>query len=390
VTPDESFSAADHAWMARALQLAQRGLTTTTPNPRVGCVLVRDGELLAEGWHEKVGGPHAEAMALAAMVATAALTATPDSRVGDGETALGRAGGVTAYVTLEPCSHHGRTPPCADALIAAGVSRVVAAMPDPNPLVAGRGLERLRAAGMVVEQGLLEADARELNIGFVSRMTRGRPWLRLKVAASLDGKTALNNGTSQWITGPDARRHAHGWRARSCAMLTGIGTIKEDNPRLTVREVPCSRQPLRVVIDSRLETPPEAAILEIIGNGPRTLIIGAVDNAQRRAALEAAGAEVLLLPNAHGKVDLAAALQELGRRGINEVMAEAGTKLNGSLLREGCVDELLIYQAPVLLGDSARGMFGLSELTDLSGVRRLAILGRRSIGADLFLRARLV
>ncbi len=361
-----TFSATDHAWMACALQLAQRGLNTTTPNPRVGCVIVRDGELLAEGWHEKAGGPHAEAAAL--------------QKVGSGNTA-----GTTAYVTLEPCSHHGRTPPCADALIAAGVARVVAAMADPNPLVAGNGLAKLRTAGVKVDSGLLEAEARELNIGFISRMTRGRPWLRLKVAASLDGKAALNNGNSQWITGPAARLHAHAWRARSCAMLTGIGTVKDDNPRLNVRDIPCSRQPLRVVIDSRLETPPNAAILA----GGGTLIACALDAPERRTALEAAGAEIVVLPNAHGKVDLAALLQELGRRGINDVMAEAGTRLNGSLLREACVDELLIYQAPLLLGDSARGMFGLAELTELSGAKHLNVLERRLVGADFFLRARL-
>ncbi len=212
-----NFSAADHTFMARALQLAQRGLYGTTPNPRVGCVIVREGRVIGEGWHEKAGLPHAEAVAL-------------NEIVGAG----GAAKGATAYVTLEPCSHFGRTPPCADALIEAGVVRVVVAMPDPNPLVAGQGLARLAKAGIEVASGLLAAEAQELNIGFVSRMTRGRPWLRLKVAASLDGKTALNNGLSQWITGPDARRDAHTWRARSCAVLTGIGTVKDDNPRLTV------------------------------------------------------------------------------------------------------------------------------------------------------------
>jgi len=299
----------------------------------------------------------------------------------------GTASGATAYVTLEPCSHHGRTPPCADALIAAGIRRVVVAMQDPNPLVAGKGLEKLRAAGMQVDCGLMETEARELNIGFVSRMTRGRPWLRLKVAASLDGKTALNNGVSQWITGPDARRDAHAWRARSCAVLTGIGTVKDDNPRLNVRDVPCSRQPLRVVIDSRLEISPQAAVLDRSG-GQSTLIACAIDDASRRAALEAIGAEIVVLPNPHGKVELADLLAELGRRGINEVLTEAGTKLNGSLLREGCVDELLIYQAPILIGDAARGMFGLNELADLAGALRLDILERRAVGADFCIRAR--
>ncbi|MBI5108744.1 MAG: bifunctional diaminohydroxyphosphoribosylaminopyrimidine deaminase/5-amino-6-(5-phosphoribosylamino)uracil reductase RibD [Rhodocyclales bacterium] len=363
-----SFSTHDHAFMARALRLARRGLFSTTPNPRVGCVIVSDGRIVGEGSHEKAGLPHAEAAALAATV-------------GAGNTAIG----ATAYVTLEPCCHFGRTPPCADALIAAGVERVVVAMQDPNPLVAGQGLARLAAAGIEVASGLLEAESRELNIGFVARMTRGRPWLRLKVAASLDGKTALNNGASQWITGPAARRDGHAWRARSCAVLTGIGTVKDDNPRLTVREVATTRQPLRVVIDSRLETPPDAAILD----GGNVLIAAAQEDAGRAEALRARGAEIVVLPNANGKVQLADLLQELGRRGINEVLAEAGTRLNGSLLREGCVDELLIYQAPLLIGDAARGMFGLAELADLAGAVRLTILERRAVGADFRIRARL-
>ncbi len=362
-----SFAAADHVFMARALQLARRGLYGTTPNPRVGCVLVRDGRIIGEGWHQQAGLPHAEAVALAALAA-AGVTAR----------------GATAYVTLEPCSHFGRTPPCADALIGAGVARVVVAMQDPNPLVAGQGLAQLAAAGIEVGSGLLQAEAAELNIGFVSRMTRGRPWLRLKVAASLDGKTALNNGASQWITGPAARRDAHAWRARSCAVLTGIGTVRDDNPRLSVREVQTTRQPLKVVIDSRLETPPDAAVLE----GGNVLIAAAQDG-PRSAALRQRGAEIVILANAHGKVDLAALLLELGRRGINEVLAEAGTRLNGSLLGENCVDELLIYQAPLLMGDSARGMFGLAELTELAGARHLNIIERRMVGADCRIRARL-
>jgi diaminohydroxyphosphoribosylaminopyrimidine deaminase/5-amino-6-(5-phosphoribosylamino)uracil reductase len=251
--------------------------------------------------------------------------------------------------------------------------------------VAGQGLARLGKAGIQVVSGLLAAEARELNIGFVSRMTRGRPWLRLKVAASLDGRTALNNGVSQWITGPDARRDAHAWRARSCAVLTGIGTVRDDDPRLTVRDVPTTRQPLRVVIDSRLETPLDAAVLE----GGNVLIAAAQDDPARRSALRARGAEVVILPNANDKVELAGLLRELGRRGINEVLAEAGTRLNGSLLREGCVDELLIYQAPILLGDAARGMFGLAELTDLAGAQRLNVIERRAVGADFRIRARL-
>lgn len=352
--------------MARALQLAALGMNTTTPNPRVGCVIVRDGNVIAEGWHEKAGGPHAEAAAL--------------GKVGAGRTAEG----ATAYVTLEPCSHHGRTPPCADALIAAGISRMVAAMQDPNPLVAGRGLARLQAAGIETHSGLLENEARELNIGFISRMTRGRPWVRLKVATSLDGKTALANGESQWITGPDARRDVHAWRARSCAMLTGIGTVRDDNPRLNVRDVPATRQPLRVVVDSRLEISPDAAILE----GGNCLIAAAATQADKVAQLQTKGAEVICLPNAHGKVDLPGLLQALGQRGINEVMVEAGLKLNGSLLRECCVDELLLYQAPMLLGDAARGMADIGELVDLTQARRLTVMERRPVGADFFTRAR--
>ena len=361
-----SFSAADHAFMAHALRLAGRGLNTTTPNPRVGCVLVKNSQVIGAGWHEQAGQPHAEINAL--------------RKVGAGGTA-----GCTAYVTLEPCSHHGRTPPCADALISARVGRVVVALRDPNPLVAGQGMARLLAAGIAVDSGLMEAEARELNIGFVSRMTRGRPWLRLKVAMSLDGKTALHNGVSQWITGPDARRDAHAWRARACAMLTGIGTVREDNPRLTVREAATTRQPLRVVVDSRLEISPDAAILAD-GN---CLIACATENPDKSAPLRALGADIVVLPNAGGKVDLPALMQELGRRGINEVMAEAGLKLNGSLLRENCVDELLIYQAPVLLGDPARGTADFGALTELAAARRLTILDRRMIGVDQRLLARL-
>ena len=360
-----SFSAVDHGMMARALQLAERGMWTTTPNPRVGCVLTRDGEVIGEGWHEKAGEPHAEVNALRAA----------------GE----RVRGATAYVTLEPCSHHGRTPPCAEALVAAGVSRVVAAMSDPNPLVAGKGLAMLRAAGIEATSGLLENEARELNIGFVSRMTRGRPWLRLKAAASLDGKTALNNGVSQWITGPDARRDGHRWRARACAVLTGIGTVRDDDPQLLVRDVETTRQPLRVVVDSRLETPLSARILQ---GGP-VLVAVAVDDEKRANLLRAAGAEVLLLPNAAGKVELKDLLEELGRRGINEVHAEAGFKLNGSLLREGLVDELLLYLAPCLIGHDASGLFNLPELTSLDGKRPLLIRDLRQIGEDIRLIARL-
>lgn len=359
-----SFSAVDHGMMARALQLAERGLWTTSPNPRVGCVLVRDGQIVGEGWHEKAGEAHAEVHALRAA----------------GELARG----ATAYVSLEPCSHYGRTPPCAEALIAAGVSRVVAAMRDPNPLVAGRGLAMLQAAGVETACGLLENEARELNIGFVSRMTRGRPWLRLKVAGSLDGKSALNNGVSQWITGPDARRDGHRWRARACAILTGIGTVRDDDPSLTVRDVETSRQPLRVIVDSRLETPLTAKILQ---GGP-VLIAAAVNDEKKANSLRAAGAEILILPNAAGKVELPDLLEALGQRGINEVHAEAGFKLNGSLVREGLVDEFLLYYAPCLIGHAAAGLFNLPELSSLEGKQKLQIRDLRQIGEDIRIVAR--
>ena len=358
------FDSREQALMARALELAALGRDTTHPNPRVGCVLVRDGQVIGEGWHRRAGEAHAEVLALA--------QAGPLAR------------GATVYVTLEPCSHFGRTPPCAEALIAAGVSRVVAAMQDPNPLVAGQGLAKLAAAGIAVESGLLAAETQELNIGFVSRMTRGRPWLRLKAAASLDGKTALNNGVSQWITGPDARRDGHAWRARACAILTGIGTVRDDNPQLNVRDVETPRQPLRVVVDSRLEAPLDARILQ----GGTTLIAGAVEDAGRIEALRSVGAEVLILPNASGKVDLAALLAALAQRGINEVHAEAGFKLNGSLLREGLVDELLLYLAPCLIGHAASGLFNLPELARLDGKHHLQIRDLRQVGADIRVLAR--
>ena len=357
-------SGADLAFMARALRLAEKGLYTTTPNPRVGCLVVRDGDVIGEGWHERAGAPHAEVSALVAAGA--------------------RAEGATVYVTLEPCSHHGRTPPCADALIAARVGRVVAAMPDPNPEVAGSGLKRLRDAGIEVEVGVMEDEARELNAGFVSRMTRGRPWLRLKIAAGLDGKTALENGVSQWITGPEARHDAHHWRARSCALMTGIGTLRDDDPRLSVREVDTPRQPLRVVVDSRLRIPLEAKIFQ----GGGLLVATASGDAEKIRAVETRGAEVVILPNAQGKVDLARLATTLAQRGINEVTVEAGMNLNSALYRAGVVDELLIYYAPVLLGSQGRGMLDLGVLTKLEDVPRLAVRDVRSLGPDLRILAR--
>jgi len=358
------FSADDHRYMARALALAERGLYTTTPNPRVGCVIVRDGTVAGEGWHERAGSPHAEVNALAA---------------------AGRAArGATAYLALEPCVHHGRTPPCSEALIAAGVARVVAALRDPNPLVAGKGLAALEGAGIRAESGLMEVEASELNVGFVSRMTRGRPWVRMKLAASLDGKTALANGKSRWITGPAARRDGHAWRARACAVLTGIGTVRDDDPQLNVREVETTRQPLRVVVDSRLETPSAARILA----GGGVLIAAAREDRDAMRMLQEKGAEVVLLPNEAGKVDLMRLMQMLASREVNEVHVEAGYRLNGSLLAEGLVDELVVYLAPHLLGDSARGMFSLPELQDLEGRRALKVSDVRMIEDDIRIIAR--
>jgi diaminohydroxyphosphoribosylaminopyrimidine deaminase/5-amino-6-(5-phosphoribosylamino)uracil reductase len=358
------FTPDDQRHMAHALELAARGLCTTTPNPRVGCVIVKNGTIIGEGWHARAGEPHAEQIALQAAGAKAA--------------------GATVYVTLEPCAHHGRTPPCVDALVKAKPARVVVAMPDPNPQTAGRGLEQLRAAGIRVDAGLMEHEAHELNIGFVSRMTRGTPWVRMKIAASLDGRTALADGQSQWITGDAARKDGHAWRARACAVLTGVGTVKGDDPQLTVREVATSRQPLRVVVDSRLQTPLTARVL-----GPGTLIAAAGADVPRTVALRAKGAEVVVLPNHEGKVELPALLQELARRGCNEVHVEAGHKLNGSLLDEGLVDELLIYLAPCLLGDTAQGMFHLPPLQNLAQRRNVKITEVTRVGEDIRLLARM-
>ncbi|MBI4192228.1 MAG: bifunctional diaminohydroxyphosphoribosylaminopyrimidine deaminase/5-amino-6-(5-phosphoribosylamino)uracil reductase RibD [Betaproteobacteria bacterium] len=351
--------------MARALRLAERGLYATTPNPRVGCVVVRDGKVAGEGWHERAGSPHAEVTALQAA----------------GESARG----ATVYVSLEPCHHHGRTPPCDEALIAAGVARVVAAMRDPDPRTAGQGMERIKQAGIEVATGVLENEAREINIGFVSRLTRGRPWVRMKIAASLDGKTALANGNSRWITGEASRRDGHHWRARACAVLTGIGTVRDDDPQLTVREVATPRQPLRVVVDSRLETPLTARILA----GGGVLVACAVEDETKIGRLRDKGAEVIVMPNAAGKVELPSLVQELGRREINELHVEAGYRLNGSLISAGCVDELLLYLAPCLLGDRARGMADLPELADLGARYALKINDMRAVGDDIRVIARL-
>ncbi|WP_073217459.1 bifunctional diaminohydroxyphosphoribosylaminopyrimidine deaminase/5-amino-6-(5-phosphoribosylamino)uracil reductase RibD [Massilia sp. CF038] len=352
--------------MQLALEWAAKGMYTTAPNPRIGCVIVRDGVVIGAGHTQPAGQAHAEIQALRDAAARG-----HDVR------------GATAYVTLEPCNHHGRTPPCSDALVRAGLGRVVAAMVDPNPLVAGQGLAKLEAAGIAVSSGLMASEAYELNIGFFSRMRRARPWVRLKAAASLDGMTALHSGESQWITGPEARADGHAWRARACAILTGIGTVKADNPQLNVRAVETPRQPRRIVVDSKLDIDPDARVLQ----GAASWIVAATGNAEKEARLRAAGHEVILLPNASGKVDLPALMLELGRREINELHVEAGAKLNGSLVREGCVDELLVYLAPSLIGD-AQGMLALPPLQALDQQYRMRFHDVTQIGADIRILAR--
>jgi diaminohydroxyphosphoribosylaminopyrimidine deaminase/5-amino-6-(5-phosphoribosylamino)uracil reductase len=366
-------------YMARAIRLAERGLNTTPPNPRVGCVLVKDGQIVGEGWHEWAGGPHAEVFALRMA----------------GEAARG----AVAYVSLEPCSHHGRTPPCASALIEAGVSRVVAAMADPNPLVAGRGLAMLEAAGIPTEVGLLAADAEALNPGFCKRMRTGLPWLASKLAMSLDGRTAMASGESRWITGAEARRDVHRLRSRSSAILTGIETVLADDPTMNVRLanpiakaegepafLEIQRQPARVVLDSRFRLPPSAKILAAPG---RAIVLGLQAESQAAESLCALGVETHSLPpGPEGRVDLHAALALLGRLEFNEVMVEAGATLNGSLLREGLVDEWIVYLAPCILGDRGRGLFHLPELERIADKFELRLAETRQVGSDLRLTLR--
>jgi diaminohydroxyphosphoribosylaminopyrimidine deaminase / 5-amino-6-(5-phosphoribosylamino)uracil reductase len=360
---DPRFSGADRAFMARALALAARGLYTTTPNPRVGCVIARDGQTIGEGWHVRAGEAHAEVAALA------------DARARGHDVR-----GATLYVTLSPCNTHGRTPPCVDAIIPAGIARVVAAMRDPGAAQAD-GLARLSAAGIAVDVGLLEAEARELNPGFVSRITRGRPWVRSKIAASLDGRTALASGESRWITGSAARDDGHAWRARACAILTGVGTVLHDDPQLNVRAVATTRQPLKVIVDRNAEVPPRARILE---GGPSLIATAGARNPAWPAEVD-----VLALPDPSARVDLAALMRELAARGTNEVHVEAGAKLNGALMRAGLIDELLVYIAGTLIGDPARGMFELPEpLPTLAARTRLRWKSIDRIGDDLRIVAR--
>lgn len=370
----DAFTASDHACMAQALRLAERGLHTTQPNPRVGCVLAQGGEVVGSGWHQRAGGPHAEVFAL--------------REAGE------RARGATAYVTLEPCAHHGRTPPCADALVAAGVARVVVAAEDPFPQVAGRGIGKLRAAGIVVETGLLRAEARELNCGFFSRLERGRPYVRVKLAMSLDGRTALADGESKWITGEAARADVQRWRARSSAILTGSGTVRADDPRLTVRLDPGSAAfageeglgeaafaPWRVVLDRRLRIPAGSHVLD--GAAPTLVLHGAGASCgdDRYARVECAA-----VVEQGDALDLAAVLALLARRGCNELHAEAGPTLCGALFAAGLVDELLLYVAPVLLGDAARALLALPPLASMAARWQLHLRDQRMLGRDLRLR----
>ena len=356
---------ADLAFMQRALALAARGMYTTTPNPRVGSVVVRDGAIIGEGFHRRAGEPHAE------------INAIDDAR---------RRGqdprGATLYTTLEPCNHIGRTPACAQAIVAAGIARVVVALRDPNPEAAG-GNERLRTGGVAVDADVCAIEAREQNIGFVSRMTRGVPWVRSKIAASIDGRTALANGTSQWLTGEPARADGHAWRARACAVLTGIGTVRQDDPQLDVRAVETTRQPLRIVVDRHGDIPHSARVL---ANGNALVVTGGAAPASLPA-----GVEKMALPDGAGRVDLVRLMRELARREFNEIHVEAGARLNGALLQAGLVDELLLYVAPAIVGDPARGMFGLPEpLASLAGRIPLAWHSIERIGNDLRIVARIV
>ncbi len=353
----------DIHWMSLALTWAEKAMYITTPNPRVGCVIVNaKGVLLSAGHTQIAGQAHAEIMALR------------DAKQQGHDVA-----GATAYVTLEPCSHQGHTGPCCDALIQAGLARVVVAVEDPNPQVSGNGIARLRQAGIQVDVGVLESKARSLNLGFFKRMTQGIPWMRLKVAASLDGQTALSNGVSQWITSAAARQDGHAWRARACVVLTGIGTVLEDDPQLNVRDVDTPRQPNLVIVDSKLETPLDAKLWH---TQRKVWIYCAKEDADRKAGLEAKGALVTCLPNAQGKVDLRAMQKDLGQRNINEVHIEAGFKLNGSLLAAGLVDELLVYLAPLLIGQGL-GMANLGPFEALTQTLKLDIQNVMPVGDDI-------
>lgn len=350
---------ADAKFMARALELACNGWYTTDPNPRVGCVLVRDGEIMGEGWHQQAGHGHAE---------VEALKTVTDAR------------GATAYVTLEPCSHHGKTPPCCDALINAGVSRVVAAMQDPNPLVSGRGLAKLQAAGIEVTVGVLEADARSLNRGFIKRMTENRPFIRSKLAMSLDGRTAMASGESKWITSEQARADVQLLRAESSAILTGINTLLADDPALTARVDFLTVQPIRVVLDNHLKTPYTAQMATLPG---RTLILTCTDDPKKQQKLQHAGFEVHCLPDINERLDLNEVMRFLASQQINEVLVEAGAVLNGALLAANLLDEIIVYMAPSIMGDKGRGLFHLPDVLAMADRKELELLDVTRVGGDL-------
>lgn len=358
------FTASDHIWMTHALRRAEQGLYTTMPNPRVGCVIVKDDKIVGEGAHLKAGEPHAEVFAL--------------------RQAGTLAQGATAYVTLEPCSHTGRTPPCAEALVKAGVAKVIAAMVDPNPMVAGSGLAYLQAHQIEVASGLLQAEALALNPGFISRMSRKLPYVRCKIASSLDGKTAMHNGHSQWITSESARLDVQKWRAQSCAILTGIGTVLSDNPMMTVRDLNIARQPLRMIVDSQLRISPQANILQ----GGNILIAFAQDAQNKASALRALGVELLAIPDQHQKVCLKTLLSHLAHRQINEVLVEGGEGLNGALLAQNLLDELLIYYAPKIMGGAAKNLFAMPAFAHMNQAIALDITELRQIGSDFRLRAK--
>ncbi|QWD68593.1 bifunctional diaminohydroxyphosphoribosylaminopyrimidine deaminase/5-amino-6-(5-phosphoribosylamino)uracil reductase RibD [Polynucleobacter sp. VK25] len=366
------YTVVDHQFMSEAIAEAQKALYLSNPNPRVGCVIVKDGQVIGRGFTQKVGSAHAEVQALA------------------NAKALGNdPAGSTIYVTLEPCSHTGRTPPCADALMNAKPAKVIVAMSDPNPLVSGKGLEKLRTAGIEVQCGLLESEAQALNRGFISRMTRGLPWVRMKIAASLDGKTALPDGRSQWITGPLARADGHHWRAQACAIVTGVGTVKEDDPTLNVRDVHTERQPWRIIVDSKLETPVSAKILNQLDHSAVIIVCASLDSTdmqQKAKAFTERGIEVIAMANPFGKVDLPKLFAYLAtEREMNEIHIEAGFKLNGSLLREHCVDELLLYYAPFLMGEGI-GMANISPLNSLDSRQDWQVIDHSLFGPDLRMR----
>jgi diaminohydroxyphosphoribosylaminopyrimidine deaminase/5-amino-6-(5-phosphoribosylamino)uracil reductase len=348
----------DEYFMSRALVLAARGLYTTTPNPRVGCVIVNDDEIVGEGWHVNCGGAHAEVNAL--------------------KQADTRAVGGTLYVTLEPCAHYGKTPPCVEVIVKSGISRVVFGAKDPNPLVDGRGMEHLKANGISVEGGLFSEKSEELNLGFFKRMRCGKPWVRVKVAAGLDGKTALENGRSQWITSKESRVDAHKLRAQSCVVLTGVGTVVEDDPRLTVRHTETSRQPGKVIVDSQLRSPLDAHLFKTLG----VTLATAVKEQNRLDDFIQKGVNVLVLPDSEGRVDLDALLVELGNQQVNEVLVEAGINLHSALLHRHLIDEMIIYYAPKFLGAQGRGMFFLDELNSMDQVLERDVIDITSIGKD--------